>query len=303
MSNPIKIWFSDFWVPFTFNEPYFTPLLKKHFNITLDPKPDVLIHSVFGKSYLKYNCTRVCYTGENVRPDFTRSDYHIGFDYLEDPRYLRWPNFLRYYNPDQFLERGDAGELLKKKTRFCAFLISNDKAEERIRLFQHLSEYRKVDSGGKALNNIGFAVENKVQFIQDYKFTIAYENCSYPGYTTEKIYEPFLVHSVPLYWGNPRINEDFNPKAFICAHNFSSEKELIEYIRYVDQNDEVYKKYLEEPCFSNNKVPEDFKQAKILSFFEHIFRNLNKIKIVSKRTDYFLFYKYKIGNMVNQLNF
>ena len=38
--------------------------------------------------------------------------------------------------------------------------------------------------------------------------TIAFENSSFPGYTTEKIFEPMLEGSIPIYWGNPRVDED-----------------------------------------------------------------------------------------------
>ena len=42
-------------------------------------------------------------------------------------------------------------------------------------------------------------------------FTIAFKNDSYPGYTTEKIYEPMYVNSLPIYSGNPLVYRDFNP--------------------------------------------------------------------------------------------
>ncbi len=58
--------------------------------------------------------------------------------------------------------------------------------------FLKISKYKKVDSGGLALNNIGYIVKNKLEFIKDYKFTIAFENSSYSGYTTEKITDAFI---------------------------------------------------------------------------------------------------------------
>jgi alpha(1,3/1,4) fucosyltransferase len=293
MNKPIRIWFSDFWFRYEQNETFFTPILKKHFNVELNPSPDVLIHSVLDKNFLKYNCTRVCYTAENTRPDFTLSDYHIGFDYCDNPRYLRFPNFLTYYKPELLTGLRDPDEIVKQKTKFCAFVVSNEHAKERIDFFHALSKYKKVDSGGRALNNIGQSVKDKMEFIKSYKFVIAFENSAYPGYTTEKIYEPFLVNSVPLYWGNQLIDRDFNSKAFIDAGKFPSYKELIDYIEFVDRDEKTYLDFISQSCFPDNKVPELFKEERIVEFFDTIFSGLKKTKPVASRTDYLSFISYK----------
>jgi hypothetical protein len=52
-------------------------------------------------------------------------------------------------------------------------------------------------------------------FIKDYKFTIAFENSAVPGYTSEKLLEPILVKSIPVYFGNPLVYLDFEPGSFI----------------------------------------------------------------------------------------
>ena len=78
-----------------------------------------------------------------------------------------------------------------------------------------MSSKEKVDSGGKFLNNVGGPVTDKLSFIKDYKFVISFENSSYPGYTTEKILEPMLVNSIPVYWGNPLVYNDFNYRTYI----------------------------------------------------------------------------------------
>ena len=74
------------------------------------------------------------------------------------------------------------------------------------------------------LNNVGGPVKNKIDFIMDHKFTIAFENSSYPGYTTEKIFEPMLVNSIPLYWGNPLVDRDFNTKSFLNFHDYGNRR-------------------------------------------------------------------------------
>ena len=73
-------------------------------------------------------------------------------------------------------------------------------------LFEYLSQYKLVDSGGRHKNNIGGSIDDKFLFQQQYKFSIAYENSSTPGYTTEKIIQALAAGtSEPIYWGNPEI--------------------------------------------------------------------------------------------------
>ncbi len=221
------------WPNFDFEQNHFTYYLRQYFKIEINRKPDFLIHSVYAKNYLNYNCYRICYTAENTRPDFKKSDFHIGFDFNDKPNYLRWPQFLmQKTSPNLLLKEKNIELIINQKKRFCSFVVSNDQAKERIDLFKKLSTYKRVDSGGKFLNNIGWAIADKVEFLKESKFNIAYENSSYPGYTTEKIFEAFLANNIPVYWGNPEINKDFNEKAFINAHNFRTTKDLVEYIKY-----------------------------------------------------------------------
>jgi len=58
----------------------------------------------------------------------------------------------------------------------------------------------------------------KINFIKNYKFTIAFENSTSPGYTTEKLWQPMLSGSVPVYWGNPEVDRMFNTRSFVNVH-------------------------------------------------------------------------------------
>lgn len=293
VQRPIKIWFTDMWAGFDFQDNYFTIYLSRYFNIKIDPQPDFLIHSVYSKNYLNYNCCRICITGENTRPDFSRSDYHIGFDYNDDPRYLRWPMFLmNRYVPEYLLKEKQVEQIFNDKKRFCSFVVSNSYASGRIEFFNKLNVYKQVASGGRYMNNIGGPVKDKHQFIKESKFNIAFENISYPGYTTEKIFDAFLGNCVPIYWGNTRIAEDFNEKAFVNVHSFTSFADAVDYVKYLDENDEAYKAVLGKSAFPENRIPEKFGIAKFIAFFNHIFNDFEKTKPV-----------YKLANKVEYINY
>jgi alpha(1,3/1,4) fucosyltransferase len=91
------------------------------------------------------------------------------------------------------------------KRNFCNFVASNGNCPERNQFVEKLSKYKKVDCGGKWMNNIGYNVSDKRKFQSTYKFSIAFENDAYrkgyEWYITEKIMEPMTVNSIPIYKG------------------------------------------------------------------------------------------------------
>jgi len=270
----IKLWFTDFWDEFNPYDNYFTKLLSKHFEIEVSPeRPDFLFFSWMSKDYFNYkNCIRIYFTGENIRPDYSICDYSISFDYdTYDGRNLRLPLYALYGDVNQLLIQKDPRSILIEKTKFCNFIYSNDRAKERKKLFDLLSKYKKVDSGGKAFNNIGFNVGNKLDFIKDYKFTIAFENSSYPGYTTEKIFEPMVVDSIPIYWGNPNVKLDFNTRSFVNVHEFDSLQDVVEKVIELDCNDNLYLETIGQPYFINNILNKYVTEENIVTFFNKVF--------------------------------
>ena len=122
-------------------------------------------------------------------------------------------------------------------------------------------------------------VAHIVAFMQDYKFSIAFENSSYPGYTTEKILHAMLANTVPIYWGNPQVAKDFNPNSFINCHDFKDLDSVVDYIKKVDQNDDLYRQYLAEPFFKNNEVPLHLQETTIVNWFKNIFEQKDYVPI------------------------
>jgi hypothetical protein len=272
-------------------------LLDKKFEIDDSPKPDFLIYSHAGREHLLYNCVKIYYTNENTRPNFNECDYAFSFDYPINDRNYRLPNYFFYGDVNSLRNRKlDWDDILAAKTGFCNFVYSNIKATKRIRFFKKLSSYKKVNSGGRVFNNIGYLVDDKIDFLSNHKFTIAFENSSYPGYTTEKILHPFLANSVPIYWGNPLVSNEFNPEAFINCHDYANFDEVIKKIIEIDNDDELYKKYLRAPVFNDDKVPWFLQEDAILDKFEQIFSNKEaQIKPHPIRKFRYHWYNFKMG--------
>ena len=58
-------------------------------------------------------------------------------------------------------------------------------------------------------NNIYGDFKSMSEMCENYMFTIAIENTSHEHYFTEKIVNPFMYHTIPLYWGCKKIEEYF----------------------------------------------------------------------------------------------
>ena len=246
----LKIQFVDFWYGFDPNNNFITNALNRDHKIVVTDTPDYLFFSVFGYSHLKYNCVKIMFVGENIVPDFNLCDYAMGFDYLTfGDRYMRLPLFLTCFNFKDLLQdkKWETEKLLNRK--FCSIVVSNIKLSNPIRerFFRLLSEYKQVDSGGRQWNNVGGPVQDKQEFISNYKFNIAFENSAVRGYTTEKIMDAMTANTLPIYWGNPWIGKDFNERSFINVNAFSSLEEAVQRIVELDTNDEQYLNIMKEP--------------------------------------------------------
>ena len=274
MKKKIKIDFSDFWGGFDKTNNYFFNLLKEEFDVEISNNPDYLFFSVFGNQHQNYKCTKIFYTGENIAPPLGHYQWSFSFEYSDDPRNYRLPHYLLY---DGYYElvRDKIIEESMSNRKFCNFVASNGNCSERNTFVQQLSKYKKVDSGGRWMNNIGYVVGDKLKFQSEYKFSIAFENNAYrpqhPGYTTEKIMQPMTVNSIPIYWGNPLISKEFNTESFVNFYDFGYTGNMIEYIIELDNNNEKYLEKLKTPWFTNNIIPESNKIENIKSFLYKIF--------------------------------
>lgn len=254
----IKIAFYDFWDGFNPGNSLFYKLLSKHFDVVLSDDPDYVFFSVFGERHWSVpdHCVKIFYTGENLAPDFNACDYAMGFEWMDyEDRYLRVPHYM-LYSPD-ILERMEhkhelpAGfDISKDKPDFCSFVVSNPEGRQRNEAFRALSSYKKVDSGGRFMNNIGGPVRDKLAFEEKHKFSLCFENGRHSGYTTEKLVQAFAARTVPIYWGDPQVERVFNKAAFIDAADYESSDALVERIKHLDSDNAAYLEMLSAPALA-----------------------------------------------------
>ena len=262
MNRPtLRIAFTDFYQGFNVTNNRIWNALKGHYQLELTENlsnANLLVFGDFGTDHWRFNGRKIYLTGENMLPDFNQCD--LAFTPAEIPgdnRAIRLPLYAQYVDSLSSLIRPlgyNATTQLNKKG-FCSFVVSNSECRFRNKLFKTIHRRRAVASGGKHFNTIGSITGNKLEFIKDYQFNIACENSSSPGYITEKLIDPLLAGSIPIYWGDPEIERDFNLQCMINVRDFKSLNDLVDYILMVAENNSLKQSILEAPVFRDNQLP------------------------------------------------
>ncbi len=300
----LKIYFVDFWNSFQKNNNYFFHLLSTKYNVELcEENPDIVFFSVDyskQKNILKYKnkkCLKIFFTGENVRPNFfidegidypnyfiSKCDASFSFDYnlingIKNYRLPLWVIYIDWFNKNGY---GDPKYLLSldkiynnefintAKNKFCCIVASNS-TNLRKDFFDKLNKYKNIDGYGSMFNNrIPDGEDSKYKIISNYKFSICFENSISPvnGYYTEKLFHAKTAGNIPIYFSDNLCKYDFNDKCFINFYDYKTPEECIEYIKKIDQDDQLYQNMLSQPLFKDYKIPKQYYPENVLQFIE-----------------------------------
>lgn len=262
---------------------FFLERLLPHYDVELSEDPDYVFFYERDNAHLRYpNAIRIFYTGENVHPDWNMTDYAVSFDRLEfGDRHFRLPLYMvaTLYNKEDIELAGDltfedikpmTREELHNKKSFCCFSYNNALSDKsRKQIFDALSTYKKVNACGEYLNNMDGWTSRQLSFKQEHKFFIASENSSREGYLTEKLPVGFLARTIPIYFGDPTVGLEFNTKRFINVHEFPSLEAVVERIKEIDQNDDLYLEIVNQPVLAPGFHYQDH-----LTDFDSFLRNI-----------------------------
>ena len=280
--TPLRVGFSCMWDLFNPEYNMFTLMLEAAMPnrkvIGLDyasGECDILIFGPFGDSWKSSTIPKIHFTGENTEP-IVREDVvlNLGFKHIDmnDGKYLRLPLWMleiNWFHAD--VDRiGNPKPLpidrcckvypdeLNDKKKFCAFVVTNPRQEMRNNAFKWLSTYKRVDSAGRLFNNVGEDIFaglgggggelKKHEFLKEYKFCLAYENESSSGYTTEKWLHAKAAGTIPIYWGDPKVERDLDMDGCIDAREARTPSELISLVKEVDANASEWLKRFSRPA-------------------------------------------------------
>lgn len=240
------------------------------------------------------NKVKIMIALEAVFPDLNLFDYAITFcnhfscyDRVLHIPYLEYLSCIGY---KYILDRIDEPKIYEKKNKFCNFIYGNSNGHiMREKLFFAISKYKRVDSLGKFLNNTKIKntrkdknwLEISIDLKQDYRFSIACENAIFPGYTSEKLLTSFLAGTIPVYWGNDAVSEEFNEASFINANKYSSLEEIVHVIKEIDEDEDKYKTMLFAPARTNEQINKFYVHRE--DFYRNYFSIFEQSVIKAKR--------------------
>lgn len=305
-----RIRYYNFWDGETAKEIWFTGFLRSRNILDKHPKARFALFSTLGSINLLgideclhpcgRNRKRLFFTGENVHhPVFndykdnllghSSIDLSLGFDYIDNPRYLRFPIWLlEMFPPNSTIDdikhicnRLSHQHLEPERSRFCALVsgtstwLGTESLEMRTTMVKHLNAIDRVDCAGRLLHNTDELKErfgdNKAEFLKQYRFFICPENTSVEGYVTEKLFHCIGSGCIPIYWGacgNPE-PDVLNHDAILFWQPDGDNSELLHKIEELNNNPALYREFFEQP-----RLKDDAWQV-VASYFDNLEERIN----------------------------
>lgn len=130
---------------------------------------------------------------------------------------------------------------LKWRQSIDPFLRVQDLYESRLSAIEHLAAEKEFALFGigwdsamvnwRRIRKIRFyhtpcSCEDKLETMATFRFALCFENCVFPGYLTEKIFDCFFAGCVPVYWGAPDITDFVPANCFVDFRRYESLTEL-----------------------------------------------------------------------------
>jgi hypothetical protein len=241
-------------------EEYYINIIKlifkklKNYSISkyIDDNCDIVIFSSNEDISLLKSTLNICfnYNNSSIDDDIDISisgslnnitNYNIYFPYL-------FLNLWDRKNNGKYLFHKD--NLYKNKKYFCGYLENiNNLINDNI--YEYLSKYKSIDKLDEIYNNTKYS-DLLVEKYSDYRFILLFENDISYGYISEKIINPILANSIPIYGGNEYIFKYINKKRVINIKDFKNINDLIEHIESIDNNEDLYNSIINEPIFVSN---------------------------------------------------
>ena len=127
---------------------------------------------------------------------------------------------------------------------FCLFTSRNMLNTNKQIVYTALQQLGQVDT----LDKYNHIIKNKscynnielLRIYNQYKFVITFENSKTQGYITEKIFNVFLANSIPIYDGDPNINDFINPGCFLPYDN-----KIVQKVQLLMNNEKLYNNIIE----------------------------------------------------------
>ena len=218
---------------------------QNYSDLVYDPVAEALWQKRYER-YSDYACGKV--------------DLSLGFRTNESEKYMRFPLWIMYlFNPDdgyeQIKERVKEinGIRPSRERRGAVIIASHDQFGTRGKIYIDLKDVVDIACAGKWNNNTEDLwmkyQNNKLEYMQQFRFNICPENVDAPGYVTEKIFDAYRTGTIPVYCGSGNIPEpDIVRSESLILWNYNSDnKDNIALVKKLISDDDYYDKYVAYP--------------------------------------------------------
>lgn len=312
-SSDGRVSYHNFWDGETAEQIWFTGFLKSRGILEKHPKTTFSFFSTLGDSRLLRidelmhpfgkQHKRIFFSGENIHHPVFKDYRHnlldhrsiqlsLGFDRIDDPRYLRFPIWLLEMFPPE--STTDDIKCIcdhlshqqwnsNSRNRFCALVsgtstwLGTESLEMRKRMVEELKNIAPVDCAGKLLHTTDELKtkfnDNKAEFLKQYKFYICPENASVEGYVTEKVFHAIGSGCIPIYWGSGNNPEPdmLNHDAILFWNLDGDNTALLRQIEELQTKDRLYRDFYEQP-----RLQAEAWQV-VAGYFERLEERLNSL--------------------------
>ncbi|MEO9804468.1 MAG: glycosyltransferase family 10 [Reichenbachiella sp.] len=126
-----------------------------------------------------------------------------------------------------------------------------------------------VDLFGRGIKDF----EDKWDVLAPYRYSVAIENEYLDDWFTEKLYDCFLAHTVPIYYGCPNLKEYFDPNSFSRININNIKESFAQVDRLLESR---YEDYI---------LPIEQAKIKYLNKYNLFFLIINKIEEIGQQQD------------------
>lgn len=209
----------------------------------------------------------------------------LGFDEINHPQYMRFPFWLMwtlfpatvdYTMVKHHVQRANNIKPTISGKRFCAYVCSHDDLN-RQRIHDEFSQIGTINCPGKLFHNDDSLKtifnDNKIAYLQGFKFNLTPENSDCVGYVTEKLFEAIAAGTVPIYNGsdnNPE-PEILNQNAIIFIKLNENNSGAVQLVRELHENDTLYQEFASQPRYKDGAAD------KIWWYYETLEQRLREI--------------------------
>jgi hypothetical protein len=162
--------------------------------------------------------------------------------------------------------KGGGKVTMYPKSKLCSMIASNKEFTPLQKYRRHIANIAKEQ--GVDLYGGDNPIEQKIDGLADYMFSIVVENGRHPGYHTEKLLDCFATGTIPVYLGDPYLEDEWHTAGVIKLDDILSGKIVLtpelyqERIEWVKRNlDRLYDKDM--------NTPEDYMWNHYLKYLAH----------------------------------